>query len=242
MCDMTHSHLWHDLFICVAWLIDRCKMTHQGHAGRHPEVSCMWYVSCLWHVTHENESCHTYASVMCVTWRMRMYDMTHSHKWHVTVTHAYVWHEWHVTHENESCHTYACVMSHIRMRHVTHMTESCSMPMSHCLDALHVTHMTESCSMHWYMWRVVCIHTCDTESCSIHWYMWHVKRHSHVWHVRRQGSVTCAYDMTQSYMWHVRRQDNLATHPQVLFHISSSRDTHTNTRTQTHDTHTKTRL
>ena len=28
MCDMTHSHVWHDSFTCVTWLIHMCDMTH----------------------------------------------------------------------------------------------------------------------------------------------------------------------------------------------------------------------
>jgi len=28
MCDMAHSYAWHDLFICVTWLIHRREMTH----------------------------------------------------------------------------------------------------------------------------------------------------------------------------------------------------------------------
>jgi len=28
MCDMTHSYVWHDAFICVTWLIHMCDMTH----------------------------------------------------------------------------------------------------------------------------------------------------------------------------------------------------------------------
>ena len=27
-CDMTHSYVWHDSFICVTWLIHMCDMTH----------------------------------------------------------------------------------------------------------------------------------------------------------------------------------------------------------------------
>jgi len=52
----------------------------------------------------------------------------------------------------ESCHTYEWVMSHIRMSHVTHMNESC-----HTYERVmshiwmsHVTHMNESC--HTYEW------------------------------------------------------------------------------------------
>ena len=28
MCDMTHSYIWHDAFICVTWRIYMCHMTH----------------------------------------------------------------------------------------------------------------------------------------------------------------------------------------------------------------------
>jgi len=30
MCDMTHSHVWHDSFTCVTWLIHMCDMTQSA--------------------------------------------------------------------------------------------------------------------------------------------------------------------------------------------------------------------
>ena len=42
MCDVTHLHVWHDPFVCVAWLHYMCGMTHL----------CMWQ-----------------DSLVCVTWR-----------------------------------------------------------------------------------------------------------------------------------------------------------------------------
>ena len=71
------------------------------------------------HVTHRNESCHTYGWVMSHIWMS------------------------HVTHMNESCHTYEWVRSHIWMSHVTHMNESghtYERVMS-CMWMSHVTHM-----------------------------------------------------------------------------------------------------
>jgi len=69
MCDMTHSYLWHDLFICVTWFIHKCDMTH----------------SYVWH-----------GSFIRVTWLIHMCDMTHSHVWHDSsirdMTHWHVWH------------------------------------------------------------------------------------------------------------------------------------------------------
>ena len=60
-------------------------------------------LSHIWmsHVTHMNESCHTYEWVMSHIWMS------------------------HVTHMNEVCHTYEWVLSQIWMSLVTHMIESC---------------------------------------------------------------------------------------------------------------------
>ena len=55
MCDMTHSYVRHDWFICVTWLIHMCHVIH----------------SYVWH-----------DSFICVTWLIHMCDMTHSHMWH----------------------------------------------------------------------------------------------------------------------------------------------------------------
>jgi len=76
MCDMTRSHVWHDLFTCVTWLIHMCDMTRS-------------------HVWHD--------SFTCVTWLVHMYDMTHSHVWRDScaglwvcsndMTHSHVWHD-----------------------------------------------------------------------------------------------------------------------------------------------------
>ena len=75
------------------------------------------------HVTHMNESCHTYGWVLSNVW---MSHVTHMNEACCT----YEWimsHIWmsHVSDMNESCHTYEWVMSHIWMSHVSHMNESC---------------------------------------------------------------------------------------------------------------------
>jgi len=63
MCDMTHSYVWHDAFICVTWLIHMCDMTH----------------SYVWH-----------DAFICVTWLIHMCDMTFHL---CDMTHSYVWHD-----------------------------------------------------------------------------------------------------------------------------------------------------
>jgi len=78
MCDMTHSYVWCDLFICVTKFIHVCDMTY----------------SYVWH-----------DSFMCVTWLIHTCDMTHSYVWHCSficviwlihtcdMTHSYARHD-----------------------------------------------------------------------------------------------------------------------------------------------------
>jgi len=70
MCDMTHSYVWHDSFICVTWLIHMCDMTH----------SYVWQ-----------------ASFICGTWPICLCDVTFSYVWKWLIrwcdrTHSYVGH------------------------------------------------------------------------------------------------------------------------------------------------------
>jgi len=83
------------------------------------------------HVTHMNESCHTYEWVISHTW---MSHVTHMNK----SCHTYKWvmsHIWisHVTHMNQSRHTYEWVISHIRMSNVAHLMSHVTHAMSHVI-------------------------------------------------------------------------------------------------------------
>ena len=53
VCDMTHSHVWHDAFTCVTWRFHMCDMTHS-------------YVRHDW--------------IIRVTWLLHMHDMTVLHE------------------------------------------------------------------------------------------------------------------------------------------------------------------
>jgi len=67
------------------------------------------------HVTHTNESCHTYGCVMSQALAETGWNesgMSH-------VTHIMS----HITHTNSPRHTNKGVTSHMRMSHVTHMNE-----------------------------------------------------------------------------------------------------------------------
>jgi len=75
-CDMTHSYMSHDWFICVTWMIHMCDMTY----------------SSMWH-----------DSFTCVTWLIHVCDMTHSHVWHDSFT-CVTW----LIHVCVVTHFYAC--------------------------------------------------------------------------------------------------------------------------------------
>jgi len=110
MCYMTHSYVWHDLFICVTWLIHICDMTHSY-------VSQDWFICVTW-----------LNSFVCVTWPMRMCDMfsfiyvyvTCSSSWYVYVTYIihicdiYVTYSWYVyVFVICICHIYHSYMWHV---------------------------------------------------------------------------------------------------------------------------------
>jgi len=108
MCDMTHSCVWHDSFICVTWLIHMCDVTHSY-------VRYVPYHSCVW------------CDLFCVTFNIHMENVKrinesrHTYKW--VMSHIWMWHALcHIQHPYKICPThYAWVTSHIYMSHVTHM-------------------------------------------------------------------------------------------------------------------------
>jgi len=117
------------------------------------------------HVTHTNESCHTYEWVM-----------------------SYIWMS-HVTHMSESCHAHEWVMSHIRMGHGTDMNESChtyEWGMSQ-IQISQATHLNTS--RHTYGWVMSNIWISHVTMCTICVAIWicHVTQtnqwcHTSSWH------------------------------------------------------------
>jgi len=92
---------------------------------RAPKRAVEWVMSHIWmsHVTHMNESCHTYEWVMShiqMSYVTHMNESCHTYRWVM----SHIWMS-HVTHMNESWHTYRWVISQIQMSHVTHANESC---------------------------------------------------------------------------------------------------------------------
>ena len=183
--------------------------------AKHGKRRSVWSLCRLWggprwpHVWHD--------AFKCVTWRIRVCDMTHSCVWHdsfmcVTwlihmcdVTPSYVWHD------SLTCVTWFIHMCDMTCSHVWHDSFTC------------VTWLIHMCDMtHSYVWHVSFI--CVTRLADVHHgsflldmphsYVWHdsficAMTHFHwTWLVHlaiaegRVSSVTNKCDMTHAYVWH----------------------------------------
>ena len=201
-CDMTHSYVWHDSFLCVS-LGPLCLQVRGGWGLWMPD------------------------SFICVTWLIHKYDVTHSYVWHDSfhmwdVTDSCVWHDSSNTDDSTlTCFTSilsvcvcvcVCVCRIIRKdtfwvtSHVTWLIRMCDMThiwhmgMSHVKHVnnfltSHVTHVNESChTFTSILSRLECVtwfvYLCDMTN-------------FHVWH----DSFLCGtwliyiWDMTHSYIW-----------------------------------------
>jgi len=164
LCDMTHSFMWHDSFICVACVaIPLWDMTH----------SSLWYDSSI-----------------CVTWLIHLHDMTHIYVWHDSficlacvaiplcdMTHSSVWldsftcatwliHLCGMTHSSVWHGPFICVtwlihayMTHSSMWHdsivyVAWLIDLCDTTYSCMWDAT-LIHVTRSMHVSW-LWRAKC--------------------------------------------------------------------------------------
>jgi len=77
MCDISHSYVWHDSFICVTWLMHMCDMTH-AYVWHDLFVGISW----LMKMRDMTRSYVRYDSFICMTWLIHTRDMTHSQAWH----------------------------------------------------------------------------------------------------------------------------------------------------------------
>jgi len=230
MCDMTYSYVWHDLFICVTWLIHMCDMTY-SYVWHDLFISVTWLIY-LCMTTHSSR----------VTILMRMCDMTHSCVWHdsfmcmtwlihvcdLCISSRHIHHVWQYSQYSCTCeiwHAHMFGMTHSHVWHdlftcVTWLISMCDMTHSH------VWHMTHS-----YVWydsviRVTwLIHVCDLthsnvrpDSCIYATWLMHVCNsitrvtwlnhmcdvtQSHVWRdsIARVTWLNHTCDVTQSHVW-----------------------------------------
>ena len=142
-------------------ILSTSHVTHMNESRHTYE----WVTPHIWmsHVTHMNESRHTYEWVTSHIWMShvahRMPHATNINK-QQQASHAPMYNFY------KSCHTYECRMSHISISHVTHMIESC-----HTYESTAMSHM-----------RVNRLHLRVNRSCHTHeWVMSHMWM-SHVTH------------------------------------------------------------
>ena len=131
------------------------------HCARSTAVLPEWVMSHIWrsHVTHMNESCHTYEWVKPHIWMSHVMDESYhtyewvtSHIWMIWMSHvALQWAHWYCHCARWTAVSPELVMSHTWMNNVTYMIDSC-----HCTRLTdislysvvslmsHVTRMDES--------------------------------------------------------------------------------------------------
>ena len=161
MCDMTHSYVWHDSFICVICLIT------QRHITRVYVCITRVYV---WHDSHiSHMSSVTYdmthpcgrQAYMRVTYLIHLCSMPHSRLWHDSftyatslihirdMTHLHAWHD------SFMCVTwlFTCATWLIHMCDVT-----CATWLIHMCDVTCATWLIHTCDVTCATWL---IHMCD---------------------------------------------------------------------------------
>jgi len=112
MCVMSHSHVWHYLFMCVIWLVHTCATTH----------SYVWCVPWLIHmcdITHFSHVCRN--TFICVPWLTHMCGRCPITQWQPKVIASYSYVPW-LIHSWHDCGR--CPITHGRcpIRHVGHKT------------------------------------------------------------------------------------------------------------------------
>jgi len=129
LCDMTHSSVWHDSFICVPWLIHMCAMTWlDTHASWMRHEACVTWlrIKCVWHdslacvqVWHDSFGMHTCQWVM----PHRIHNVT------LWVMPRVTWLRWDMTHLS---HVARDMTQRVTLRMcVTCLIDTCAFWMSH---------------------------------------------------------------------------------------------------------------
>ena len=198
MRDMTHSHAWHDSFICVAWLI------HMHHVTRNIATLSFTLFPC--------DMTHSYAwhdSFICVTWLIRMRDMTHSNVWHVFfICVTWLTHMCDITHSHAWHHSFISVKSLFHVCDMTHIFANCVGTSSFEKSTKNVGH--DSHPKKWeddilyyffskddvlYVWCFMCdVHMCNIHMCDIHMCDMH--------HFRANCIGTPSFEKSSKNVWH----------------------------------------
>jgi len=148
MCDMTHSYVWHDVFMCVPWLANLCAMTHWCMARLGGKID-------TWCVRHDSFICVTRLVHACVMNRFFVCNESHWLSWlasfayactefnrSISLTRAHPW-DSHifVAHKEASHHTYIHTKKRVMTINETWLVHMCDMTCScMCHDSLLCVH------------------------------------------------------------------------------------------------------
>jgi len=231
MCDMAHSYVCHDSFICVTELIHMYDKTHSVCDMTH---SYMW---------HDSFICVTWLSPdlsTCVTGLIHMCDMSHSYVWHDSflrmtwlhmcgMTQSCFWHDWVMTYSHVRHDSFVCVTWLIQMIDMTHSFvwhgwfSDMTWPVHNVTWLIHTSAMKHSYMYHDSPYIHICTMThtfIHVPWLTIHSYMCHESPYIHMcdvtythtcdmthrgsfpWYRPRRAIRIHACDKTHSYAWH----------------------------------------
>jgi len=152
MCDMTHSYVWRDSFICVTWLI-LCVFTLLPQLRWHDCFTRVWRDLFICDVTYS----HAWRdSFICVTWLIpRVFTPLTQLRWHDSFTYVtWLIHMWR--------DLFTCVTWLIHMCDMTHLLYLHPNPSTKVIWLIHMCDVTHS----YVTWL---IHMRDVT----HSYVWH---------------------------------------------------------------------
>jgi len=118
MCDVTHSYVWRDSFICVTWLIHMC-------------------VTCLIQMCDVTHSYVWRVSFICVMWLIHMCDVSHPYVWRD----SFICVTWLI-------HMCACKMKRTMKSAWRREPDQKSRPATCVTWLIHICDMTHSCVWH----------------------------------------------------------------------------------------------
>ena len=187
ICDMTHSYVWHDSFICVTWLIHIWDMTY-SYVWHDSFIRVTWLIH-MCDMTHWNM---WHDSFICATWLIYMCDMTHLcvrydsfiyESWMSRICDIYVAYIWDMIHICVTTHTHICIkrdMIHICIKR----------------DMIHIYVTTGSCLF----WCIYMRH--DTYMCDDSYTYMYQKRHDPYMYQKRYDPYICD-DCIISLLMHI---------------------------------------
>ena len=104
LCDMTGSYVWHDIVVCVPWLIHTCAITHsytrrlwlRSHLDAGDVFSWHVWLCCVIWLDH---ICNMTKSYVCHGWVIRVPWLIHIRNffgwgWTLSLCDVFSWHVW----------------------------------------------------------------------------------------------------------------------------------------------------